>query len=239
MEISVIVPIYNDGNLADDFCFEFNEVFQNYYNSQNLETFLELIFVNDGSKNESMSELKKLTEKYSYVRIIDLSRNFGQHIALSCGYKHAKGNFVAMLNVDMQEPPSQIIKLLDHILINNIEIVYGLVAKRKTSFHNRISSSLFNILMNFLTQQKVPLNVSTLRIMSRKFINSYNEFSEKSRYLRGLEICSFRIHSNNNTHFIKDFIYKLSAWFYYNFFSNNISRWYPDHSYRRFGIIHR
>jgi glycosyltransferase involved in cell wall biosynthesis len=187
MEISVIVPIYNDGILAEDFCSEFNEVFQNYYNSQNLETFLELIFVNDGSKNESITDLKKLTEKYSYVKVIDLSRNFGQHIALSCGYKYAKGNFVAMLNVDMQEPPSQIIKLLDHIRIKNIEIVYGLVAKRKTSFLNRISSSIFNTLMNFLTQQKIPLNVSTLRIMSRKFINSYNEFSEKSRYLPGLE----------------------------------------------------
>ena len=121
------------------------------------------------------------------VNVIDLSRNFGQHIALSCGYKHANGNYLAMLNVDMQEPPSQVIKLLDHIKISDVEIVYGLVDKRKTTLLNRISSKFFNQILNFLTQQKVPLNVSTLRIMSRKFIQSYNEFSEKSRYLPGLE----------------------------------------------------
>lgn len=185
MMLSVVVPIYNDGYLVDSFCLEFEKV-KNIINSNGIEE-VELIFVNDGSLNNSFSELVKVTEKYPYVKIIDLSRNFGQHIALSCGYNNAEGDYVAMLNVDMQDPPQEIIKLLDFIMQNDVEIVYSTVKLRKTSFMNRLTSKIFNSFLNFLTKNNTPANVSTLRIMTKKFINTYNELSEKSRYLPGLE----------------------------------------------------
>lgn len=186
MNISVVVPIYNDGYLANDFCVDFNSVFKSYYGVK-IDEYVELIFVNDGSTNNSILHLKELTSQYNYIKVIDLSKNFGQHIALSCGYLHTKGDFVAMLNIDRQEPPSEILKLLNFIENSEYEIVYGLVEKRQTSFFNRLTSSFFNRILNFLTQENIPLNVSTLRVMSRKFINNYNLFSEKSRYLPGLE----------------------------------------------------
>jgi dolichol-phosphate mannosyltransferase len=92
-----------------------------------------------------------------------------------------------MLNVDMQEPPSEIPKLLDFIKEKKFDIVYGLSDERKTGFVNRITSKSFAFVLNYLTNSQMPLNVTTLRIMNRKFVDSYNSLSEKSRYIPGLE----------------------------------------------------
>lgn len=152
-----------------------------------IEIDVELIFVNDGSKNDSIDRLIYLSKQKKFVKVIDLSRNFGQHIALSCGYQNAKGQYVGMLNVDMQEPPSEILKLLDFIKEKKFDIVYGLSDERKTSFFNRITSKSFAFVLNYLTNSQMPLNVTTLRIMNRKFVDAYNSLSEKSRYIPGLE----------------------------------------------------
>lgn len=187
LNCSIVVPIYNDAYLAEDFCMEFDRVFREYLKKENILEDVELIFVNDGSKNDSYSELKAIAPKYKFVKIIDLSRNFGQHIALSCGYAHALGNYVGMLNVDMQDPPDQIPVLLDHIKSNDIDIVYGLRETRHSSFSDKYTSLVFNMVLNKLTGSNTPSNVSTIRIMNRKFVNAYNSLSEKSRYLPGLE----------------------------------------------------
>jgi dolichol-phosphate mannosyltransferase len=187
MLYSFVVPIYNDGYLVQSFCEEFEKTFQYYVKNESIENDVELIFVNDGSKNNSIDFLIKLTERNKFVKVIDLSRNFGQHIALSCGYQNAKGQYVGMLNVDMQEPPSEIPKLLNFIKEENIDIVYGLSDERKTSFVNRVTSKSFAFVLNYLTNSQMPLNVTTLRIMNRKFVDAYNSLSEKSRYIPGLE----------------------------------------------------
>lgn len=187
MLYSLVVPIYNDGSLAETFCLEFYKVFKIYLGKENIEEDVELIFVNDGSKNNSIDFLISLSQQKTFVKVIDFSRNFGQHIALSCGYKMATGAYVGMLNVDMQEPPSEIPKLLDFIKSTNFDIVYGLSDERKTSFINRITSKSFSYILNSLTNSKMPLNVTTLRIMNRKFVDSYNSLTEKSRYIPGLE----------------------------------------------------
>lgn len=187
MKYSIVVPIYNDGALAEAFSIEYEKEFKLFLGKEHIEEDTELIFVNDGSKNNSIDYLVKLSAEKKFVKVIDLSRNFGQHIALSCGYNHAKGDYVGMLNVDMQEPPSEIPKLLRFIKENKFDIVYGLADKRKTSFVNRITSKSFAFVLNYLTKSKMPLNVTTLRIMNRKFVDAYNALSEKSRYIPGLE----------------------------------------------------
>ena len=187
MLYSIVVPIYNDGYLAEAFCNEYEKEFKNYLNKESIEEDTELIFVNDGSINDSIDFLVKISLNKKFVKVIDLSRNFGQHIALSCGYQNSNGKYVGMLNVDMQEPPSEIPKLLNFIKQNDFDIVYGLSSEKKTSFINRITSKTFAITLNFLTNSKTPINVTTLRIMNRKFVDAYNSLSEKSRYIPGLE----------------------------------------------------
>jgi glycosyltransferase involved in cell wall biosynthesis len=187
MQFSFIVPIYNDGYLVQFFCEEFKKTFQKYIGKEEIEDDVELIFVNDGSKDNSLQLLIDNSQKYKFIKVIDFSRNFGQHIALSCGYEKAAGKFVGMLNVDQQEPPSQLPILIDYLVANNLDIVFGTFEERKTSFLNRITSKLFTKILNYLTQSKTPSNVTTSRVMNRKFVSAYNQLSEKSRYLPGLE----------------------------------------------------
>jgi len=187
MLYSFVVPIFNDGNLVDAFCIEFEKVFIDFIGNEDVSLDVELIFVNDGSINDSINYLVKLAELKPFVKVIDLSRNFGQHIALSCGYKYAKGKYVGMLNVDMQEPPSEIPKLLKFIQNQNFDIVFGLAKQKKTSVVNKITSKCFTIILNKLTNSNSPLNVTTLRVMNRKFVDAYNSLTEKSRYIPGIE----------------------------------------------------
>lgn len=188
IKYSIVVPIYNDENLCSEFCLEFYKTFKIFLNKEDIADDVELIFVDDGStRNETKLDLFSISKSYNFVKIIELSRNFGQHIALSCAYKESIGKYVGMLNVDMQDPPSELLVILNEIEKGEFDIVYGIVEERQTSITNKITSRFFNKLINFLTNDNTPLNIATIRIMNRKFINAYNTLTEKSRYLPGLE----------------------------------------------------
>ncbi|MBL4710297.1 MAG: glycosyltransferase family 2 protein [Flavobacteriales bacterium] len=182
MKLSVVTPIYYDSSLAERFVEAVGKI--NYTPC----ILHEIIFVVDGGSSKDEEILKKIASDHSYVKVIFLSRNFGQHIALSAGYKASTGDYVCMINVDQQDPPKEILKLL-HVIVKEPDtgVVYGLRNERKDSFAKSWSSMLFNYILNKLTGDNTPLNVATLRVMSRKFVDSYNELTEKARYIPGLE----------------------------------------------------
>jgi len=186
--ISLVVPVYNDGSLAKDFLERFLKVFISYFNSEDLDSHVELIFVNDGSKNNSIEEIIELSATHRFVKVVDLSRNFGQHIALTAGYQLSKGDYVGMMNIDLQEDVSEFIKLVDFLKQNSkYDFALGLREKRNDGFLKKFSSSLFNKTLNFLTGDKTPINSSTVRAMSKTFLNAYLELTEKDRFLPALE----------------------------------------------------
>jgi len=174
---SFIVPIYNDSYLAEEFCQEYLKVFRHHLGLEDISPQAELIFVNDGSRDESAETLAQLPARFPFVRVVNLSRNFGQHIALSCGYHHARGESVGMINVDMQEHPDQIPALLHHIEHTDCDIVFGVRRARSGSGADSFTSRLFGIVLNKLTGHEVPLNIATLRVMNRRFLNAYNSLS--------------------------------------------------------------
>src|SRR3954467_11123896 len=91
---SFVVPIYNDGALARDFCLEMERVFREYIGHDNIPRELEDISVNDGHANNSAEILKTVCDEFAFAKCIILSRNFGQHIATSAGYRVASGDYV-------------------------------------------------------------------------------------------------------------------------------------------------
>jgi dolichol-phosphate mannosyltransferase len=180
--LSIVTPIFKDSYLAREFVRAVCQV--NLPPEVNLH---EIIFVVDGSGKKDEENIENIVNEIDKVKLICLSRNFGQHIAVSAGYAHAKGDLVCMINVDQQDPPEEIIKLLPYILSGDYDIVYGKRLNRKDPFFKKLSSNLFNIFLNKLTGYDIPLDAATIRVMSRKFIDQYNKFTEKSRYLPGLE----------------------------------------------------
>ena len=184
---SIVVPIYRDHYLLDSFCTTFHDVFTAAPGVANIDRDVELIFVTDGGGKADEAEVRRVCTRYPYVKGILLSRNFGQHIALTAGYQAARGDMIAMLNVDQQDPISELPKFFQHLQQHKLDIVYGLRDQRNSSWKDRMTSGLFNIVLNKLTGSDTPLNVSTMRVMSRRFIDAYNQLNESDRYLPGLE----------------------------------------------------
>jgi len=184
---SFVVPIYNDGRLARAFCVEFQQVFRRYLGVDDISNYLEILFINDGSLDDSELQIKAVCDEFPFVKGISLSRNFGHHPAISCGYHHASGEFVGMLNVDLEDPPSEILKLLPLLESGEFDIAYGLYEERHVPWMRNLTSVAFAHILNWLTGSKVPTNVSTLRVMNRRFLNAYNSLKERRRYLPGLE----------------------------------------------------
>lgn len=180
MKLSIVTPIYNDAYLAKDFV---QTLIGIDFKQASLH---EVIFVDDGS-SAAQNELSELASKYPFVKVLFLSRNFGQHIALSAGYQTSTGDLTCMINVDQQDPPQEIQKLIEHLISHQLDIVYGLRKKRKEPFLKGLSSKGFNLLLNKLTGDNTPLNVATVRVMNRNFLDAYNALTEKSRYIPGLE----------------------------------------------------
>jgi glycosyltransferase involved in cell wall biosynthesis len=187
IKYSFVVPIYNDADLAEEFSQEYSKVFREFLGVSDITPQVELIFVNDGSHDNSAETLSTLPARLPFVRVINFSRNFGQHIALSAGYRHARGQFVGMLNVDMQEHPDQIPLLLKKVENTDCDIVFGVRQRRAGPPTDDFTSKMFGLLLNKLTGYSVPLNIATVRVMNRRFLDAFNSLAESSRYLPGLE----------------------------------------------------
>src|SRR5437879_11941889 len=110
-----------------------------YVGGAALQDRLELIFVNDGSRDDSLDLLLKSKARFAFVRVIDLSRNFGQHSAIACGMRDARGEIVLRMNVDMQDPPSAIPTLVDALKEGGYDLVAGQYSTRKSPLRNRLS----------------------------------------------------------------------------------------------------
>src|ERR1041384_2526644 len=184
---SFVVPIYNDGYLVEPFCQALQQEMRRFLHIEDISRDVEVVFVNDGSGDQSQSLLQGAARKFPFVRVIERSRNFGQHVAVSCGYRFATGDYVAMINADMQDPPDQIPVVAKRLLEGDCDIVLGLREKRQSSWQENLTSRLFNALLNALTGAQTPLNAASLRMMNRAFLDAYNTLTEKTPLLPGLE----------------------------------------------------
>jgi glycosyltransferase involved in cell wall biosynthesis len=187
MKYSIVVPIYFDGYLARDLCDEIDAVMKEYLHKDFIKDDVELIFINDGSTNDSLSLLEKILGDFLFVKVIDLSRNFGQHSAIACGLHYAKGEVVIRMNVDMQDHPIFIPKLLNYLHANDVDLVIGQYDKRQSRLIDKITSNIYFWVFRLLTGFDVPKNSSPLRAMSRRYVDAYNKLTEQTRFPQGLD----------------------------------------------------
>ena len=154
---SFAVPIYNDGYLVRPFCEAMEKEMRFLLGTDDLSRDLEVIFINDGSHDDSQRLLVEAAKAFAFVKVIELSRNFGQHVAVSCGYRFATGDYVAMINVDMQDAPDQFGVLIKSLQEGSYDIVVGLRHQREDSWHKDLTSRAFNALLNTLYGCQDPL----------------------------------------------------------------------------------
>lgn len=188
IELSIIVPCYNESEVVEKF---FSAMVGNNGILNNLGLNCELVFINDGSKDNTLELLKAQKEIYSNksnldIKIVNLSRNFGKEAAMSAGFSVASGEAIVPMDADLQDPPELIAKFVE-LWRQGYDVV---LAKRndrqEDSFAKRFSSSLFYKLNNKISDVKLPDNVGDFRLFTRKVLNAINSLPENQRFMKGI-----------------------------------------------------
>jgi dolichol-phosphate mannosyltransferase len=179
IDLSVIIPIYNE---------EMNLVPMNnriIAALSPLQIHYEIIYVNDGSKDNSLPIIMGLSEENASVKYIDFSRNFGHQIAISAGLEHAVGERIVIMDGDGQDPPELIPALLTKSK-EGFEVVYAKRKKRKgESFLKKLTAKLFYRFLANITQIEIPLDTGDFRLIHRKVQKVLLNMPEQHKYLRG------------------------------------------------------
>jgi glycosyltransferase involved in cell wall biosynthesis len=185
MRITVVVPIYQEEKNIVPLYERLEKVTNAIKDTQ-----WEYIFVNDGSKDRSLVELKRLAAQDQKVRVIDLSRNFGKEIALTAGVNAVNSDAVICMDADLQHPPELIPKLIDHWK-QGAEVVAAIrVDMDGQPLIRRICSFLYYWLMSKITKLDMAAKTTDFRLCDRKVVEAFRQFTEKGRMFRGP--CSHR-----------------------------------------------
>ena len=165
---SIVIPVMNEQEVLPMAIERINEVIKQI----NQKYITEIIFIDDGSNDATLSILKESVKSYPYIKIIALSRNFGHQIAITAGIQHANGEFIGIIDADLQDPPELFIKMLEHAEKGK-DIVYGKRVSRKgETFFKKITAKLFYRFLNSMTDVELPLDTGDFRIISKELLQN-------------------------------------------------------------------
>ena len=179
MDLSVIIPIYNEESNIQLLYDRLTQVIKPMGLSY------EFVFVNDGSRDNSLALVMALAGQHPEVKFIDLSRNFGHQIAVTAGLEHCTGDAVVIIDADLQDPPELIAELYAKMQ-QGYDVVY---ARRRSrigeSKFKLFTARLFYRLLANITSVPIPVDTGDFRIISRKIVEVLRQMPEQNKYLRG------------------------------------------------------
>ena len=180
-KISVVVPMFNEEEVAQECYRRISNVMNSIENYD-----YEIIFINDGSRDDTLKILKSISICDEKVKIVSFSRNFGHESANKCGIKYATGDAIVLIDADLQDPPELIPEMLKK-WEEGFVVVYG---KRKSregeSAFKLITAKAFYRILNGLSEIELPVDAGDFRIIDRKIADIINNMSEGNEYLRGM-----------------------------------------------------
>jgi polyisoprenyl-phosphate glycosyltransferase len=181
MLLSIVVPCYNEEAVLRELHRRLVAILE-----QMEDTSFEIIYMDDGSRDQTPDILRQLQASDSRVRVVALSRNFGHQIAVSAGLEHASGDAIVIIDADLQDPPEVIPEMIERWR-DGYDVVYGLRANRagETTF-KRWTAKAFYRLINRLSEIEIPLDVGDFRLLDRKVVDVLLTMPERDRFLRGM-----------------------------------------------------
>lgn len=181
-KISIIIPAYNEEKNIPLIYAELQEVFAKCSN----EYMFDIIFVNDGSSDNTMGEIEKLSGDNSAVSCIDFSRNFGKEVATTAGINNCQGDACIMLDGDLQHPVGLIPAFITE-WEKGAEVVVGIRKNNKsTGFFKKMGSAIFYKIINKIAEIEIIPNATDYRLLDRAVIDQFNRFTETNRMTRAL-----------------------------------------------------
>ncbi len=177
---SIVVPIWNEQDVIPEMYRRVSSIMDT------TSEHWELLCVNDGSTDNSLSMLLQLREEDPRVRVIDFSRNFGHQVAITAGSDFADGDAVVIMDADLQDPPETILKLIEKWR-EGYEVVYAVRTERQGESRFKLwTASVFYRLLQSITDVHIPLDTGDFRLMDRRVVAAMRRLREKHRFMRGL-----------------------------------------------------
>lgn len=182
-KLSIIVPCYNEEEALPIFYTEMNKVIE-----QNLKHLqIEYIFINDGSKDKTLNTIREMSQKDERVRYISFSRNFGKEAAMYAGLKECTGDFVTVIDVDLQDPPILLKEMYDILKQGEYDVVGTRRVTRKGEPPIRsFFAKIFYKLINSMSKVEMVDGARDYRLMTRQVVDVLIEMKEYNRYSKGL-----------------------------------------------------
>lgn len=179
--VSIVTSLYRSGPYIAEFYKRIRAAAEVSYDS------FQLIFVNDGSPDNSLDLATTLTLNDKRVEVIDLSRNYGQHQAMMTGLRFATGHHIFFIDVDLEEPP-ELLEQFSLALANNpdVDFVFGVVKERGKRALDDLGGRLFYYVFNFLSDFKLPHNIAMARLMKRNCADALLSYPENQIFIGGL-----------------------------------------------------
>lgn len=179
INLSIIIPIYNEELNIPNLYGRLKPVIEK------IGVSYELVFVNDGSKDRSIELIKDLALMDNTIRYIDFSRNFGHQIAVTAGLDLCVGEYAAIIDADLQDPP-ELIEVLYNKSKEGFEVVYAKRRSRKDkNIFKKIAYKIFYRLLAKISQVDIPLDTGDFRVINRKVIEVLKQMPEQHKFLRG------------------------------------------------------
>ena len=177
--VSLVVPVYNEQECVGQFM---NEVAAEMV-QHGLK--YEIIFVDDGSQDQTVSIICKEMASRIEVKLVELAFNHGKHAAVTAGIEHATGDVMIYMDPDLQDPPSEIISFVRK-LDEGYDLVFGVREERHAGMVSRFGSQLFWWILDRFTGLKLPRPLAVMRGFNRAFANEFMRFREANRFIEGL-----------------------------------------------------
>ncbi|NHN25608.1 glycosyltransferase family 2 protein [Flavobacterium jejuense] len=178
-KISIIVPVYN----SESFLHLLIEAIHVEKIKNNWD--IEVVLIDDGSKDLSFNKINELASVYKYIKGIKLSRNFGHQIAVKTGLTYCKGEYVAIIDDDLQDPPS-LLPMFFSYLDSGYDVAYGVRKKRKESFIKKLSYSTFYKILKKISNTEIQIDSGDFCVMNKKVVKNMLKLQEKNPFLRGI-----------------------------------------------------
>ncbi len=182
MKISVVTTLYKSKIFLEEFISEIQKSLNQIQCSD-----YELVFVNDGSPDDSLAYLLSKRKNIPQIKIIDLSRNFGHHYAIQAGLSYSSGDYILLIDNDLETSPSILIDFYKEI--NNdkdLDVIYGYQEIRRGGFITKITGNIFWYMINKLSDTKIPYNILTERLMTRNYVNSLLSLGDANLFIGGM-----------------------------------------------------
>ncbi len=178
MDLSVIIPLYNESESIE----ELNKWIFNTLNSESIS--FEIIYIDDGSSDQSWGIIKSLANSFDNVRGISFSKNFGKSQALNAGFKECKGNFIATLDADLQDSPEEIPEMITKLKEENLDLISGWKKKRYDSLIlKKIPSKLFNFVARCSSGIKIHDFNCGIKVFKSEVIKSIDVYGDMHRFI--------------------------------------------------------